>query len=97
MRRGVDKNREAHTYTCVCVCLCVSVRVCVCVCVCVYVCVCRFATKYYIHEARRIRKLFSGAPGGDVGTIFVCSDRPRAVDKMIKEYGTEFRIITQVY
>ena len=34
--------------------------------------------------------------GGDVGTIFVCSDRRRAVDKMIGEYGSEFRIITQV-
>lgn len=47
----------------------------------------RFATKYYIHEARRIRKLFSGGGREDIGTIFVCSDRRRAVDKMIKEYG----------
>ena len=50
----------------------------------------RFPTKYYIHEARRIRKLFGG-----VGTIFVCSDRKSAVTKMISEYGKEFRIITQ--
>ena len=55
----------------------------------------RFPTKYYMHEARRIRRLFSGGAQGDIGTIFVCSDRPRAVDKMIADYSSEFQILTQ--
>jgi hypothetical protein len=50
----------------------------------------RFPNKYYIAEARRIRALFPEA-----GTIFVCSDRRGAVDKMIASYGGEFEIMTQ--
>ena len=50
----------------------------------------RFPNKYYIHEARRIRRLF-----GDVGTIFICSDRKHAIDRMIDQYGDEFEFLVQ--
>eukprot|EP00281_Chroomonas_sp_CCMP1168_P011861 CAMPEP_0206279156 /NCGR_PEP_ID=MMETSP0047_2-20121206/37877_1 /ASSEMBLY_ACC=CAM_ASM_000192 /TAXON_ID=195065 /ORGANISM="Chroomonas mesostigmatica_cf, Strain CCMP1168" /LENGTH=609 /DNA_ID=CAMNT_0053709097 /DNA_START=189 /DNA_END=2019 /DNA_ORIENTATION=+ len=50
----------------------------------------RFPSKYYIHEARRLRRLFGG-----VGTIFICSDRKQAIARMIAEYGDEFEFLVQ--
>mmetsp|Transcript_28827 Transcript_28827/g.68068 ORF Transcript_28827/g.68068 Transcript_28827/m.68068 type:complete len:277 (+) Transcript_28827:521-1351(+) len=49
----------------------------------------RFPTSYYIHEARRIKNQFG------IRRVFVCSDRRRAVDKMLRKYSGEFDFVVQ--
>mmetsp|Transcript_6026 Transcript_6026/g.13271 ORF Transcript_6026/g.13271 Transcript_6026/m.13271 type:complete len:463 (-) Transcript_6026:60-1448(-) len=49
----------------------------------------RFPAKYYLAEIRRVKKLFG------IKTVFICSDRPKAADKFVKQHQGEFDFVRQ--